>query len=196
MFLQTTTTSLLQRFKSVTTCSSSKGIVKQMKKWGKLKEYPFRQIQAYSRIFCCIQAYSDISRYNQACSDIFTHSGMFTHSGIIQEYSKPCVILAYSELCYIQNPGIFKTRDISRTLTYPKVWHIQNRRYIQNPGLFRTLRYSEREVCSEPCQTSAIERFEKQLTAIFSFASYNHFRNISFPCPLVHEIHMIFLMQV
>ena len=52
--------------------------------------------------------------------------------------------------------------------------------------------YSEQEAYSEPCHTSTIERFEKQLTAIITFASYKHFRNISFSCPLVHEINLIF----
>ena len=37
-----------------------------------------------------------------------------------------------------------------------------------------------------------MEYFEKQLTAIIIFASYDYFRNISFSCPLVHAINMIF----
>ena len=41
-----------------------------------------------------------------------------------------------------------------------------------------------------------MEHFEKKLTAIIIFASYNYFRNISFSYPLVPEINMIFLMQV
>ena len=69
---------------------------------------------------------------------------------------------------------------------------MENQRHIQNLGLFRTLGYSEPEAYSEPCQTSMIEHFEKQLTAIIILASYNYFRNISFSCPLVHEINMIF----
>ena len=114
------------------------------------------------------------------------------YSGIIQAYSEPCAILAYSELWYIQNPGIFKTRGIFRTLVYPKLWHIQNQRLLQNPGLFRTLGYSEPEAYSESCQTSMMECFEKQLTAIIILAGYNYFRNISFSSPPVHELNMIF----
>ena len=72
-------------------------------------------------------------------------------SGIIKAYSKPIVTLANSELWYIQNHGIFKTRGIFRTLVYPKLWHIQNQRHIHNPGLFRTLGYSEIEAYSVPC---------------------------------------------
>ena len=109
------------------------------------------------------------------------------YSAFIQAYSEPCVTLAYSELWYIQNPDIFKTRGIFRTLLYPKLRHIQNERHIQKSGHFRTLGYSE---------SSTMERLEKQLTAIIIFASYNHFWNISFSCSLVHEINMIFFMQV
>ena len=46
---------------------------------------------------------------------------------------------------------------------------------IQNPVLFRTLGYSKPEIYSEPCQTSTMERHEKQLTVIIIFANYNYF---------------------
>ena len=109
----------------------------------------------FTRIFSNIQAYLDIIRHVQA------------YSGIIQAYSGLCATLAYSELWYIQNPGIFKTRGIFRTLVYPKLWYIQNEKYIQNPGLlFRTLGYSELEAYSEPCQTSTMECFEKQVFTV------------------------------
>ena len=53
---------------------------------------------------------------------IFTHiiaySGRLRH---IQAYSELCLTLAYSELLYIQNPSIFKTRAIFTTLVYPKL---------------------------------------------------------------------------
>ena len=81
-----------------------------------------------------------------------------------------------------------------RTLVYPKLWHIQNWKPVQNPELFRTLEYPEPEAYSEPCQTSTMEGFEKQLAAIIIFATYNYFRYISFSSPLVLEINMIFLM--
>ena len=110
----------------------------------------------------------------------------------MQAYSERSVTLVYSELWYIQNLGIFKTRGIFRALVYPKLWHIQNQRHIQNPGLFRTLGYSELEAYSEPCQTSMMEGFKKQLTALINFASYNYFRNISFSSPLVYEINDFF----
>ena len=125
-------------------------------------------------------------------SDLFRH--IEAYSGISQANSEPCVTVAYSELSYIQNPGIFKTRHIFRTLVYPKPWHIQNQKHIQNLKLFRTLGYSKLKAYSETCQTSTMERFEKQLMAIIILVYYNYFCNISFSCPLVHEMNMIFLM--
>ena len=91
-------------------------------------------------------------------------------------------------------PDIIRHNEVySRiTLVYPKLWHIQNQRHIQNHGLFRTLGYSEPEAYSEPCKTSTMEGFEKQLTDIIIFVSYDYFRNISFSCPLVHETNMVF----
>ena len=65
------------------------------------------------------------------------------------------------------NPGIFKIRSIFRTLAYPKLWDIQKQ-------IFRILGYSEPEASSEPCQTSAMECFDKQLTAIIILVSYNY----------------------
>ena len=128
----------------------------------------FRHYHAYSAIFRHVQTYRDLIRY-------------------IQAYSEPCVTLACWELWYIQNSGIFKTRGIFRTLVYPKLCHIQIQRHIQNPGLFRTLGYSEPEAFPEPCETSTIERFEKEPTGIIIFASYIYFCGISFSCPLVYE---------
>ena len=128
-----------------------------------------------------ILAYSGIFRYKQAYSGIFSNVQelFWYYSGI------------FWTLC---NSGIF------RTLVYSEPRHIQNQRHIQNPGLFTTLGYSEPEAYSEPCQTSKMEHFEKQLytlrTAIIIFVSYNYFRNISFSNHLVHEINKIFLMQM
>ena len=110
-----------------------------------------------------------------------------TLEGYIKIYSHNHIrSLTFPKLWYIQNPGIFKATVILRTLVYPKLWHIQNQRYIQNPGLFRTLGYSVLEVYSEPCQRSKMEHFEKQITAIIILGSYNYFNNIKFSCPLVH----------
>ena len=141
-----------------------------------------------------IHAYFDISRHIQAYVDIIRN--IQEYPAVIQAYSEPYVTLAYLQLWYIQNSGILKTRGIFRSLVYPNLWHIQNQRHIQNPDLFRTLGYSEPDAYSEPCQTSTMECFEKQLTVIIIFTSYSYFCNISFSCQVVHETNMIFLMQV
>ena len=83
-----------------------------------------KSIQVYLDIFMYIQAYLDMFRHDQA------------YSGIIQGYSKSCITLAYSEPSYIQEPGVFRTRHIPRTLAYS----VQNHRHIQNPA--KNLRWS------------------------------------------------------
>ena len=57
--------------------------------------------------------------------DIFRDIQTYAYSGIIQAYPGPCINLAYSELCYIQNPDILRTRGISKTLVYSESGHIQ-----------------------------------------------------------------------
>ena len=52
-----------------------------------------------------IQTYSSMF---SSCSNIFSH---------IVAYLELCVILAYSELRHIQNPGISRTQDIFRTVS-------------------------------------------------------------------------------
>ena len=79
---------------------------------------------------------------------IQTDLGTFRHN---QAYSKPCVNLAYSELWYIQNPGIFKTRNIFRTLVYLEPRSIENSGIFKTQGLLKHLR----------CQTSTMKGFVK-----------------------------------
>ena len=43
-----------------------------------------------------------------------SYSDMFSH---IVAYLEPCVTLAYSEPCYIQNPGILRNQHIFRALS-------------------------------------------------------------------------------
>ena len=80
--------------------------------------------------------------------------------------------LIYSEPQYIQNPVIF------RTLAYSEPWYIHHLgifrtlvyselSYIHNPGIFRTRAISGPQVHSQPCPTSAIERFTKKLKFFF-----------------------------
>ena len=176
-----TTPNGLQVFKSKRGCKN---------RWGngemqsKSHSGIFRHIYTNSGIFRHIHTYPDIIRDIQA------------YSVIIHVYSEACVTLADSELWYIHNPDLFKTRGKLRTLVYSKLQHIQNQRHIHIPGLFIIFGYSEPEAYSEHCQIAAMECFEKQLTAIIIFASYDYFRNISFSCPLVHAINMIFRVPV
>ena len=54
-------------------------------------------------------------------SGIFTSdSDLFSH---IVAYLKPCVTFVYSKSCHIQNPGIFRTQVIFRTIS-KTFWHI------------------------------------------------------------------------
>ena len=94
---------------------------------------------------------------------IQTNLGTFSHNltypGIIQAYLEPCVTLTYLKLWYIQNPDIFRTGSILRTLAYSQPW------YIKNLAIFRTLAYSKSEAYTEPCQTSTTK-----------LTNYNYFR--------------------
>ena len=100
-------------------------------------------------------------KYSEPCllSKIQTYSGLFTFYlrlftfSHIVAYLEPCVTLAYSEPCHIQNPGIFRTQDIFRTLSrhilayseccvtlaYWVPWHIQNVGIFRTRGIFRIL---------------------------------------------------------
>ena len=105
-----------------------------MGKWENVKQKPFRQIWAYSRIFRDIQTYSDINQ---------TYSGIFwNYTGIFSTLCNPGIFrtVVYSE------SWIFKTGRHIQNSVYPNLWHIQNQRHIQNPGLFRILGYSESRV--------------------------------------------------
>ena len=78
-------------------------------------------------------------------SDLFT----FRHN---EAYSKPYINLTYSEPWYIQDPDIFKTRNI----------------FSKNPGIFRTQVYCNSGIFKTQdlfshlrCQASTIKRFLK-----------------------------------
>ena len=102
---------------------------------------------------------------------IQTDLGTLRHN---QVYSKPCVNLTYSEPWYIQNPDIFKTRNIFRTLVYSEPRCTENYGIFKTQGLFRYLR----------CQTSTMKRFVKTVNGKW-------FRNISLRRSLLHEINII-----
>ena len=65
-------------------------------------------------------------------TDLGTSRHNQTYPEIIQAYSQACVTLTYLKLWYIQNPDILRIRSIFRIT-----------RYTNNPGIFRT------PVCSE-----------------------------------------------
>ena len=71
--------------------------------------------------------------------------------------------------------------EISKNTFFTEhVWtiasYIQNQRHIQNSiGVY-----------SEPCQTSTMEGFKKQLTAITIVERFIYFPKTSLSCPLVH----------
>ena len=96
------------------------------------------------------------------CIFIFRHSQAY--SEIIQRYY---IFMVLRTLC---NHGIF------RTPVYLETWHIQNCSRFRmltysSFGIFRILMYSEPcYIHSEPCETSTMEHFRKQLTANIIFA--------------------------
>ena len=96
-------------------------------------------------------------------SDIFSY---------IVTYFEYCVILAYSEPCHIQNPDIFRTRDIFRTLS-------RNILAMCNARILRTLPYSElRHSLSKCWHVYDRRQIEKPIyLAIFNNGSRN---NINF----------------
>ena len=82
----------------------------------------------------------------------------------IQAYSEPCVTLVYLELWHTQNPDIFRTRSIFRTLACSHIW------YIQKPDiLFRTLAYSKSETHSGSCHRFTIRQFGKEVNGYYYF---------------------------
>ena len=82
--------------------------------------FRLKHIHTYSCIFRCIQTYPHLLGI------------IHGYSGIILAYSEPWVTLTYSELLYIQNPVISETLTHSEPETYSESWAIQN------PGIFRT----------------------------------------------------------
>ena len=93
----------------------------------------------------------------------FRHSGIFTcYSDIFSHIvacSKLCVTLAHSEACYIQNPGIFRIRDLFRTLPRHTLAHPEHCVRLaywescltQNFTLFRNLTNLRPQAYSESC---------------------------------------------
>ena len=70
--------------------------------------------------------------YSRPIQDIFSH---------ILAYLEPCVTLAYSKLCHIQNPGIFRNQDIFRINSVKA--HSNIFRTLCNARILRTVPHSE-----------------------------------------------------
>ena len=98
---------------------------------------------------CLLSKFQIYSGRFSCYSDIFSHVGA---------YLEPCVTLAYSEHCCIQNPGIFRTRYIQdsikaysgilrnrcnicilRILPYSELCHIQIFGMLRTQGTFKIL---------------------------------------------------------
>ena len=85
--------------------------------WVDVKQKPFRQIKVHPVIIRHMQ-------------ELLRH---------IQVYSEPCVTVAFLELWYIQNPDIFRTRSLFRTLAYSQPWYIKDAGMLKIRVKFRTL---------------------------------------------------------
>ena len=98
---------------------------------------------------------------------IQAHSGIIRHIQelfrYIQAYLEPCITLTYLKLWYIENTDIFTTRSIFTTLVYSEPRYIQNAGILKILGIFRALShiYSEALII---------------FTAIIIFTNYNNFR--------------------
>ena len=106
-----------------------------------------------------VQPYLRIFRHSRTFRHIQTYPNIIKN---IQAYSERCVTLAYSELWYIQNPGIFKTLAHSEPEIYSESRAIQNPGIFRTRGIFRTL--------SNIYDAALIETAN----------SYNYFHNITF----------------
>ena len=91
-------------------------------------------------------------------TDLSTLRHNQAYPGIIPTYPGIFRTMCYSDiLWYIQNPNIFRTRNIFITLLYSECCHIQNPRHIQNP--VKHLRWSNSR---------------KQLMTIVIFTNYDY----------------------
>ena len=112
---------------------------------------------------------------------IIVNSDIFRH---IVTYLEPYVTLACSEPCYIENPGICRTKDIFKTLlrhilAYSACYVMLA--YCEH--IFRILTYLGPEVYSESCLFRHLQAYSIMiviitLTLFFSFKSYILFNKL------------------
>ena len=108
-------------------------------------------------------------------------------------YSEFCITMMYSQPQYIQNPGIFRTRGIFRTLSnicdgafYPEPCvnlAYLNIQYIENPGTFRT-RGTLRTLSSI---SSMIDRFVQNPVKPWHIQNPGIFRTLAYSEPVAHS---------
>ena len=96
-------------------------------------------------------------------------------------YLEPCVTLVDSEPCHVQNPGIFRTQDIFRTLsrhflTYSEHVYCS---YIQNPTIFKILAYLA-YLGPEAYSESSLFRYTQVYSDIFNNDTYDDFKFLFF----------------
>ena len=132
-------------------------------------------------------------RHMQACScPIQTCSVILWHI----KSPEPCATPAYSERWHIQNPGIFITQEIFRTLSkhfparcitlaYWEPFHIQNF------ATFKSFAYLRPEVYSE----SYLQRHIQPNSGIFINDSYNN-NNFSFSNLILHAFQQNLKIQM
>ena len=144
-------------------------------------EFFAKIVKSYNYFVLC-------DKYSEPCllSNIQTYSRIFmSYSEIFRHfvaYLELCVTLEYSDPCHIQNPGIFRTQGIFRTLSRHTLAYSERfvrlaywePCHIQNFGIFRILAYLGPEAYSESCLFSHIQVYSD----IFNNDSYN---SISLP---------------
>ena len=128
-------------------------------------------VNKYSLTYRVTSRYVLHDKYSDPCllSKNQIYSGIFTSSSHIFRYTvaylESWVTCAYSELCHLQNPSIFRTQDIFRTLSrhilaYPDrcltlaYWEPY---HIQDLAIFRILAYLRLEAYSESCSFRYIQ---------------------------------------
>ena len=70
-------------------------------------------------------------------TNLGTFSRNLTYPGIIQAYLELCVTLTYLKLWYIQNPDIFRTRSIFKNPGIFTILVNSEPRYSQNSGILK-----------------------------------------------------------
>ena len=112
---------------------------------------------------------------------------MYIQNGLLV-YSQPWYIQILDitgTLEYSETPGIF------RNLAFSELRYIKDHGIFRTRGIFRTLAYSEHEEYSELFQTSTVEHFSKIVNGYNYFRNYNYLCNISFSRSAFYKINIM-----